>query len=281
MEIKAIGYCRVSTKDQKEHGTSIPDQREKIAKCCASHGWQLLDILEDNQTGTEMEAREGLQEVLRRIDEWDVMVLTKPDRLSRSFGDAENLFKRTFEPLHKNVWSIEMEINLTISPEMRQFKSVIADMEVRGIRTRVNEGMKFASESGYWVGKPPLGYKMKIIGKSHKDRKILVPDDDEVKTLQNIFYGAFIGSSELDIKKETGVDRKTIHYILRNPIYYGYRKLVTTTTDREEGLMVRTRKHTIWVKHDYPIIVEKEILAKCFIMFDIANKIKETEVVKK
>ena len=276
--IRAIGYCRVSTKDQAEHGTSIGYQREKIRKCIDEHGWRFIDILEDNQTGTEIDVRKGMKEVISRIDEWDVLVVMKPDRLSRSFGDAENMFKHIFEPQHKNVWSVEMDINLTDNPEMRQFKSVIADMEVRNIRTRVNQGMKSASEGGYWIGKPPFGYKLEIVGKSHKDRKVLVPDEEKEEKLQNIFYGAINGASSKEIEQTVGVGRKTIEYILRNPVYYGWRKLVDKEIKRESGLIVDVIKTTRWVKHSYPLIIDSRILEKCFTMFDIGSRIKEVEL---
>jgi len=271
--IRAIGYCRVSTKDQAQHGTSLGHQRKKIEECIEKMGWEKIDILQDDQTGTEIDVRVGMKEVLRRINEWDVLVIMKPDRLSRSFGDAENMFKHIFEPQHKNVWSVDMNINLTNHPEMRQFKSVIADMEVRNIRSRVNQGFESASEGGYWIGKPPFGYRTKSVGKSYKDRKILIPDDN-AKVVNTIFMYASQGDSHSEISYATGVARSTIITMLKNPVYYGYRKISRTYTEKDENdLIISSERKSWWVKHTYELIVDNKYLEKCFVRYNISSLI--------
>jgi DNA invertase Pin-like site-specific DNA recombinase len=273
-KIKAIGYCRVSTKDQSHHGTSLIYQRKKIEECIEKMGWERIDILQDDETGTEIEIRESIKKILARIDEWDVLVIMKPDRLSRSFGDAENMFKRLFEPRHKNVWSVDMNINLTNHPEMRQFKSVIADMEVRNIRSRVNQGFETASEGGYWIGRPPFGYNTKSIGKSHKDRKILVPNED-AELANDFFMYASEGRTHNEIATITKIPRSTIISILKNPVYYGYRKLNRTITEKDENdLIIYSKRKTWWVKHEYTLFVKENYLNKCYERYDIENIIK-------
>jgi len=271
---RAIGYCRVSTKDQKEHGTSIPDQREKIAKCCSDKGWQLIAILEDNQTGTKLEIRDGIQNILSRLDDWDVLVITKPDRLSRSFVDAEYMFKDIFEPKNKNVWSIEMGDNLTTHPELRQFKSIIADMEVRNIRSRSAQGFEYASRGGFWIGKAPFGYRTQIVGKSHKDRKRLTPDEDS-ELVNIIFKLASEGASHSEIAIQVPqVARTSIITILSNPIYYGFRKLSKREVLKDDsGLITSAKRIEWWVKHDYEGIVEQKYLDVCFRRYRISDKI--------
>jgi site-specific DNA recombinase len=268
--IRAIGYCRVSTKDQSHHGTSLGYQREKVDECIQKMGWDKVDILQDDETGTEIEVREGLKEILRRINEWDVLVIMKPDRLSRSFGDAENMFRHYFEPNHKNVWSVEMNINLTNHPEMRQFKSVIADMEVRNIKSRVNQGFESASEQGYWIGKPPFGYETESIGTSYKDRKKLVPNH-LWEIVNTIFMYASEGYSHTEISIHVGIPRTTIISILNNPVYYGWRRITRTYVEKDENdLIISSKKVVTWVKHDYQRIVKKqEYLDKCFQRYKI------------
>ena len=279
--IRAIGYCRVSTKDQAHHGTSLGHQRKKVEECIEKMGWERVDILEDNQTGTEIDVRKGMKEVISRIDEWDVLVVMKPDRLSRSFGDAENMFKHIFEPQHKNVWSVEMDINLTDNPEMRQFKSVIADMEVRNIRTRVNQGFESASEGGYWIGKPPFGYETQSIGSSYKDRKILVPSE-HWEIVQTIFMYASQGVSHSEIARQVGMPRTTIITMLKNPVYYGYRRITRTIVKKDENdLITSSEKKITWRKHGYDLLIKnKKHLEICFEKYgirEIIGEVNETQ----
>lgn len=253
----------MSTKDQKDHGTSLEYQEEKIRECIEAHGWVNVGILKDNQTGTEIDKRESMTKIMKTTNMWDVLVITKPDRLSRSMGDAENMFKRVFEPNNKNVWSIEMNINLTNHPEMRQFKAVIADMEVRNIRSRVKQGLETASDQGYWIGKPPLGYRTQSIGRSAKDRKILVPDENAGK-INEIFRLASDGLSAGDISREVGIPRTTIIDILKNPVYYGWRRLTKRSkTKNTDDIIVSAEETVTWVPHKYQIIVDKEYLNSC------------------
>ena len=248
-------------------------QRNKVKECIEKMGWENIDILQDDETGTEIEGRESMKEILRRVDDWDVLVIMKPDRLSRSFGDAENMFKQIFEPKHKNVWSVEMNINLTNHPEMRQFKSVIADMEVRNIRSRVNQGFESASEQGYWIGKPPFGYETRSIGKSYKDRKELVPNENN-NIVNSIFMYASQGISHSDIAGSVSLPRTSIITILKNPVYYGYRKISRTHTVKDENdLIVSSKRKIWWVRHNYRLIVKKEYLESCFDRYDISEVI--------
>ena len=84
------------------------------------------------------------------------------------------------------------------------------------------------------------------------------------------------GCSMKDIERNTGMGRKTVQYILNNPIYYGFRKLSKTETDYEDDLITKVSKITHWVKHTYPILIDKYVLEKCFVIFNIKERIKET-----
>jgi DNA invertase Pin-like site-specific DNA recombinase len=188
------------------------------------------------------------------------------------------MFKDFFEPKNKNVWSIEMGDNLTTHPELRQFKSIISDMEVRNIRSRTIHGFEFASKDGYWIGKAPIGYRTKSIGKSYKDRKILVPEDEihsgvkEFELVNTIFMYASRGETHSNISKSIGIPRTTIITILQNPVYYGYRKLSKMEMEKDEsGLITSSNRKEWWVKHNYEIIVKQEYLDVCWIRYNIKS----------
>lgn len=80
---QTIGYCRVSTPEQKE---DLQRQAELITLYCASNGWE-HSIITDTGSGLNYH-KKGLQELIKLIDEDQVarIVLTYKDRLLR-FGN--------------------------------------------------------------------------------------------------------------------------------------------------------------------------------------------------
>ena len=53
MKKRAVGYVRVSTKDQ-EKNTSLEDQSEAVEKYAEENGWNLIYIYSDAKSGADM-----------------------------------------------------------------------------------------------------------------------------------------------------------------------------------------------------------------------------------
>lgn len=95
---RLIGYVRVSTDEQAEHGYGLDAQVAELERASdyaredRHHPWELLDIARDEgQSGKTLE-RPELQAALQRIADGDAdgLVVAKMDRLTRSvvdFGD--------------------------------------------------------------------------------------------------------------------------------------------------------------------------------------------------
>jgi site-specific DNA recombinase len=61
---RAIGYVRISTEEQTQHGYSLEAQTEAIKKYCEIQGWELLRIYrDDGYSGASME-RPALEQLL-------------------------------------------------------------------------------------------------------------------------------------------------------------------------------------------------------------------------
>ena len=84
------GYVRVSTKEQVRSGVSIDVQRQQIAEFVKEkYNRQVTDFfVDDGVSGTmpilEREGSRGLTDV---IDQNDIVICTRLDRLSRSSAD--------------------------------------------------------------------------------------------------------------------------------------------------------------------------------------------------
>jgi predicted site-specific integrase-resolvase len=66
MKKRAVGYIRVSSREQAEKGESLHTQRKTIETYIKSQGWKCTKIYEDaGISGGSMEKRKALQQLLK------------------------------------------------------------------------------------------------------------------------------------------------------------------------------------------------------------------------
>ena len=82
--MRLFGYARVSTSEQ-----SLEIQKQKLI----NEGVKEFRILSDKSTGNNTK-REGLQKLLDRVEQGDVVLVTKLDRLGRDTADMINLINQ-------------------------------------------------------------------------------------------------------------------------------------------------------------------------------------------
>src|SRR6202142_2787764 len=91
----AIGYVRVSTDRQAEHGDSLEAQEAKIHAMATVQGADLLDVIVDGGESAKSLNRSGLQRLLALINSGEVesVIIAKLDRLTRSVKDLCGLLE--------------------------------------------------------------------------------------------------------------------------------------------------------------------------------------------
>jgi site-specific DNA recombinase len=84
--MRVIIYCRVSTKDQEEDGTSLDTQEQRCRAYAAENGWQVTAVYRETHSGAELWERPKLTELreMMRTGAVDVLLAYALDRLSRS-----------------------------------------------------------------------------------------------------------------------------------------------------------------------------------------------------
>src|ERR1051326_9199383 len=94
--MKAIGYARVSTARQAEHGVSLEARAEKIRAMAVVHNAELLDIIVDGGESAKSLQRPGIERLLALVDakKVDSVIVAKLDRLTRSVKDLCTLLER-------------------------------------------------------------------------------------------------------------------------------------------------------------------------------------------
>jgi len=175
---KAIGYIRVSTDKQADHGVSLEAQRQKIEAYASLYDLQLVDVVIEQGSAKSLD-RDGLNGVLSRLQagEASAVIVTKLDRLTRSVADLGKLVERYFQQFA--LLSVSEQID-TRSASGRLVLNVLASVsqwerEVIGERTSV--AMQHLKAAGrYTGGQVPYGFQLDAEGQlieSESEQRVL------------------------------------------------------------------------------------------------------------
>src|SRR5258708_27297367 len=96
MTMRAIGYVRVSTDKQADHGVSLEAQEAKIRAMAVVQGAELVDLIVDGGESAKNLSRPGMERLLALVDGRQVqaVIVAKLDRLTRSVKDLGHLLER-------------------------------------------------------------------------------------------------------------------------------------------------------------------------------------------
>ncbi len=156
---RAVGYLRVSTADQGEHGVGLEAQRQTIEAETQRRGWELVAVYQDVASGKSTNGRPGLSDALERIESGgaDCLVVAKLDRLSRSLADFANLMERS----RRKGWAlVALDLGIdTTTPSGELLSSVVASVaqyERRLIGQRTKEALAVKRQQGVRLGRPSV-----------------------------------------------------------------------------------------------------------------------------
>lgn len=245
MRKKIIGYCRVSTDNQKEEGT-ISLQRNALAEYAKLKSYDLVQVFEDEGVSGGLEDRAGLASLFTFLEETtekiEAVLIFKLDRLARDLYIQEHLIKK-LEALDVGLISTK-EANLASDDPMRkafrQFMGIVSELEKSFITMRLSGGRisKIKTKQQFAGGGVALGYNS--IGKD------LVIDEAQAETVKQIFKmkrHKRMGLREIARElNEQGVATArggrwyagTVKYILNNSIYGGEMVYSGIKADRQD-----------------------------------------------
>lgn len=180
---RAALYVRVSTLEQAQEGYSIGEQRERLIAYCKAHDWAISDIYVDGGYSGSNLKRPGIQKLMSETDKFDVVLVYKLDRLSRSQRDTLYLIEEIFLPNSVNFVSMQESFD-TSSPfgkAMIGLLAVFAQLEREQIKERTRMGRIARAKIGLFHGggKIPIGY-------DYQDGKLVV-NPYEAEQVRKIF----------------------------------------------------------------------------------------------
>lgn len=172
--MKAIGYVRVSTGKQAEHGLSLEAQEARIRAMGLVRDVEIVEVVVDAGESAGTIVRPGLQRVLGMVDrrEVDEVIVLKLDRLTRSVRDLADLLDR-FEESGIALVSVCESLD-TKSAAGRLVLNVMAavsqwEREATGERTR--EVLRHKRSKGEVYGQVPYGFKLGADGKTLEENE--------------------------------------------------------------------------------------------------------------
>ena len=239
MGIRAALYTRVSTEDQAKDGFSLDAQKKFLLEHCVSRGLTPVGVYVDEGYSGRSVDRPAYQEMMAAMDQWDVLLVLKMDRIHRNSMNFTLMMNHLREN-GKDFTSTrdKFDTSTAIGRFVMDIIQRIAQLESEQIGERVKIGMeqKARTGTGHLGSGHPYGY--------YYDNGKLEVDLDEALTVRAIYRMHSKGSSLNDIaktlndanipaKKGGQWNKQSVHKILHNLLYTGYMKWDTVVRPGE------------------------------------------------
>lgn len=149
-------YIRVSTTEQAMEGYSIGEQKERLEQYSSAMQWTIMgEYIDPGYSGSNMN-RPELNRLISEVKNYDVILVYKLDRLSRSQKDTMFLIEDVF--LKNDIAFVSMNESFdTGTPFGRAaigLLATFAQLERENIKERMSMGMK--GVHGKDTGKGPV-----------------------------------------------------------------------------------------------------------------------------
>ena len=191
MKKRAAIYIRVSTQEQAQEGYSVGEQKERLIAYCKAQAWVIANIYVDGGYSGANLNRPGIQKLMKETDNFDVVLVYKLDRLSRSQRDTLYLIEEIFLPNKVDFVSMQESFD-TSSPfgkAMIGLLAVFAQLEREQIKERTRMGKMARAKAGlhHGAGYIPIGYE-------YKDGKLII-NPYEAEQVKKIYEWYLEGAS--------------------------------------------------------------------------------------
>lgn len=257
-----IGYVRVSTDEQAQHGYSIDFQKERLKEKFESMNIKDFLILVDDGVSGKSLKRPKMSKAVDWIknQEVETFIVYKLDRLSRNLSDLIN-FMEECNKYEVNFVSIAEELDMS-NAFGRMFVYIIgifAQFEREQISERTISGMmEKANQGKYPYSHTPFGY-------DKLDDQTLVINEEEKQVMLEIFDLYVNQYKSVDFvrnyAKERGIEFRHPLERLSNTLYRGYVNIPKDSDNRfdicepifsEEDMKdIETRKHHNQMHYGY------------------------------
>ncbi len=237
-KIKALIYCRVSSRAQETDGHGLESQETRCRQHADALGLEVAEVFPDTFTGAgDFMRRPGMVAMLDYIDarpdqEFVVIFddLKRMSRDTRAFLDLRDAFRL------RDVRIECLNFRLEETPEGEFVETIIAAqgaLERKQNGRQVGQKMKARMQSGYWIHNPPIGYAYEKV-KGRGRMLFRKPPFDAI--IREGFEGMASGRFQTDAEvkrffegfpdfprnKHGEVKQQRVTDILTQPVYTGH-----------------------------------------------------------
>lgn len=233
--IKAVSYCRVSSKEQEESGYSL-DAQEKLLQEYAKNKFFIARTFRISESASGRQIRKTFNEMLQHATKNNIPIILceKIDRLTRNLKDAASVSDWLADSPDREIHFVKE--SFVVNQNTRAHENLVWDMKVaiarfytNNLSEEVKKGHKEKAAQGWLPTKPPLGYKT-IGDKGHKTHVIDQNTGPLVKRMFQLYSsGSYSLSKLLEVMHSEGLrmpdgrkmSRSRLHQLLSDPFYYG------------------------------------------------------------
>ncbi len=234
--LKAVGYARVSSKDQEDTGYSLPAQEKLLRDYGERNGFEFEKVFAIQESAAGKIQRKIFGEMMDYVKKHKitVIIVETTDRLTRNFADVSVIDNWILADDNHKIHLVKEGCMLHKESKSHEWfmwrvKVATAEYYIRLLSENVKKGQKEKLAQGWLPTKPPLGYKTD----GEKGHKIHVIDEEVaplIKKMFELYAGGQYSTKTLgDEMYKRGLRSRTnhkvsharIHQLLGDPFYYG------------------------------------------------------------
>lgn len=209
--MKAIIYCRVSTKKDTQE-TSLKRQEEELLALASEYHFKVEKIITEQASGYELE-RDGILELLSLIKDKDIKAVLIQDETRLGRGNTKIALLHCIMKENVNLYTITHNGKLQISEAdsmVLQIVGIVEEYQRKLHNIKIKRGMKRAIKGGYHPER-----NLKNQGMSSGRERLEVPIEEIVRLRRNELTFAEIAATlrglGYNISKATVHRRYTEH----------------------------------------------------------------------
>lgn len=236
-KIRAVGFARVSTREQAEGGYSLEAQKKLIKNYANKQNLELDNLFEVSESAGRKKRRQHFDSLINYIQENDIsdIIFEKTDRACRNLKDYAILddlrmkYGRRIHFINENeILDADSGSNANM---VFAIKVIIAKQFLDNLSEEVRKGLRTKCEKGHYPCRAPYGYKI------NSETKLIEIHPEESVVVKKIFklYGTGSYSlrelaAHINKKNYSPIKRKNssglfspveLSRIIKRPLYYG------------------------------------------------------------
>lgn len=234
--MKAVLFCRVSSKEQEETGYSLDSQERLLRSYAERKTYSVGKLFAISESAGSSKQREIFKTMVAYVQKENIKIIIceKVDRLTRNFKDAvwidEWLEKDSEREVHLVKDSLILHRDSRSQEKLNWgIRILFAKNYIDNLSEEVRKGYKEKVEQGWMPHVPPIGYK--TVG--DKGKRIHVPDPDKANFVKKIFSLYVSGNYSVEklcevmnkegLRSSRGgkIVKPKMHALLINPFYTG------------------------------------------------------------